>query len=559
MRTLASHECEVQVSSGLLLWFQRDTSVDGVQEGEHASHRIVMVNPVLGGRDLWAKNGGTATQVVASALTSLRVAALVFRREREGPTLKAPEPPLPHGVSALRDAEDAAPAGGATQALVDALGNSLDSDQGGIEEVDWPSPLSHADSAAPRDRARLEGNEGPTHAEPAQAKSPNAGSPVADRVGEAPDGKSSESKIEPRALIGTTPSETLIEWAPLDPRKPLPNAHMVIVGAAGSGKTQAIKGILKEMSERGVSTLVLDFKDDYTDDETIKTLGSLLWDVRKGLPFNPLALPEGQVQVLDIVYSLKGILEKVYSLGDQQAVALKSAIEQAYGSAGLSLNASASESGGAVAPTMAAVRTILQGSGTANSALLNRLSALFDFDLFKPDAAGFQAMLKGPGVIRFTGLPQEELKSATAALVLRALYLHLQRLGHSGGKLRLLLVIDEAHRVANMEEVRLLVKEARAYGVGVMLATQEATDLDDFAFSNAGTLLSMKLAASAQADRVAKMLSSDTADAGKVADVLRSLPQFEAIIRNDHYMPNRRLKVIPFYARRSSSGHEGTA
>ena len=77
-------------------------------------------------------------------------------------------------------------------------------------------------------------------------------------------------------------------------------------------------------------------------------------------------------------------------------------------------------------------------------------------------------------------------------ILLQAIYSWLLRKGHTR-RLRLMVVMDEAHKVAHLKAVRLLMREGRAYGVAMVLASQQPSDFDDLVFSNAGSLLVMKL------------------------------------------------------------------
>ena len=53
--------------------------------------------------------------------------------------------------------------------------------------------------------------------------------------------------------------------------------------------------------------------------------------------------------------------------------------------------------------------------------------------------------------------------------------------------------IDEAHRTSYPgSPVDTLFREARKYGIGVILASQRATDFNEVLLSNAGTIITLK-------------------------------------------------------------------
>jgi DNA phosphorothioation-dependent restriction protein DptH len=146
-----------------------------------------------------------------------------------------------------------------------------------------------------------------------------------------------------------------------------------------------------------------------------------------------------------------------------------------------------------------------------------------------------------------TQLPGEEIKKFAAEIVLRGIYSSLLQLGHSMSP-RLAIVVDEAHRVANLEAVKKLLKEARAFGAAVFLSSQEARDFDDFVFANAGSLLSLKLSETTDSEIVAKLLGGSR-EAVVLADRLRNLPQFNVYWKNDQNTPYTRVRVTPFFER----------
>ncbi len=356
----------------------------------------------------------------------------------------------------------------------------------------------------------------------------------------------------PRVYLGTsTQFPEGVWWDPLAPAGRLTNGHLVVLGAAGSGKTQALRSFLFELHRAGIPSLVLDFKDDYVQPDFLTSIGASLHDATDSLPINPLALPvdnqTGRVNVVTQVYSMCGIFKAVYSLGEIQEAHLREALFQTYEQAGITRTTRTLAPGTSL-PQFDAVRSILDEINDVS--LNNRLAPIFDLGLFREGALTADNLIDRSSVIRFTQLPSEEVKKAAGGILLRAVYNALLKRGHQQG-IRLAIIIDEAHRIANLEPVKLLVKEARAYGVGVFLSSQEARDFDDFVFSNAASLLTLKLSETSDADRVAKLLvgSSGYRD---ISDELQGAPQFHAFFRNDHYRPYVRTQIVPFYERTPS-------
>jgi hypothetical protein len=113
------------------------------------------------------------------------------------------------------------------------------------------------------------------------------------------------------------------------------------------------------------------------------------------------------------------------------------------------------------------------------------------------------------------------------------------------GELRALLVFDEVYgfvppHPANPPTKRPLVslmKQARAFGLGVVLATQNPMDLDYRALSNAGLWCVGRLATDADRERVVEALADaggSSADAQTLSGVLKLLAPRWFLLRNVH-------------------------
>jgi hypothetical protein len=117
--------------------------------------------------------------------------------------------------------------------------------------------------------------------------------------------------------------------------------------------------------------------------------------------------------------------------------------------------------------------------------------------------------------------------------------------------LRALLVFDEVYgfippHPANPPTKRPLVtlmKQARGFGLGVVLATQNPMDLDYRALSNAGLWCVGRLSTDADRERVVDAMtgSGTGVDAGALADVLKVLAPRWFVLRNVHQDPSMRL------------------
>jgi hypothetical protein len=348
--------------------------------------------------------------------------------------------------------------------------------------------------------------------------------------------------IQPDVMLGTKPGGGAVYWRPFDQAKSLANPHAVIVGGSGSGKTETLKVFLSELRRAGVGCLVFDFKDDYVQRDFVEQLGASVHFAEDGLPVNPMVPGvdphRGLVEITSHVFTLEGTLTKVYDLGPQQAQTLRQVLFGLYEHAGYS-RTPAPPSPSAVPPAFADIRAELERAEATS--LLGRLSPIFDLNLFRPDRGALSDLFTGVHVIRFTRLPGEEVKKACAEIVLLGCYQEMLRLGHYRG-VRLALVIDEAHRIASLAAVSLLLREARAYGVAVFLSSQQARDFGDDIYANAETLIGLKVNETNDAERLGALLGGKS-QARELAEAIRRFQPGEAFMKNSAYQPQVRFRV----------------
>lgn len=106
--------------------------------------------------------------------------------------------------------------------------------------------------------------------------------------------------------------------------------------------------------------------------------------------------------------------------------------------------------------------------------------------------------LAGPGLVSvdLSGLPHEAHRSLAGLTILQLLKERMRLSGWSRTRrLRLLVVADEAWKIAQDERSDLvaIMREGRKYAFGLVVASQNPTDLSPTIFSNSGTLLAFRL------------------------------------------------------------------
>ncbi|MCX4387286.1 DUF87 domain-containing protein [Micromonospora peucetia] len=370
----------------------------------------------------------------------------------------------------------------------------------------------------------------------------------------------SSAADRPRAFLGEAAGQygrpVEVWYDPQRPDRPLANGHIAITGETGSGKTQATKAILRELmaAPNGLPALILDFKDDYAGAEYTRTEQLSMFDASiGGLPFNPLVPPtdptSGRANPMSHVHQLVGILKRIYRLGDQQAYHLREAMKETYAILGLDGRAFIPASDQTYLP-FDAIREVLEREG--HDALIGRLSPIFDLGLFAGDGdrATLEQLLDGRSVVRLSQLPGEEVKNAVAEFLLMALYNQLIRRPQPR-VLKRLVVLDEAWRLVQSPFLEPLMREGRAFGAGVVIATQYPKDLPDAVSGATATRLFFSQTQVDQVRAVQKALVGKTSgpEAERLGEAVRTMAPLTCLVQNAHQTPYTRTSVRPYYER----------
>jgi hypothetical protein len=413
-------------------------------------------------------------------------------------------------------------------------------------------------------------------AEPAQPDEPPPGlegaaeAPVPEAPDEAPlpepgaepkPGAAAAPVDRPRALLGTSPGEygksRDIWFDPQAPEDRLPNPHLMITGETGSGKTQATKAILADMRPFEVPALILDFKDDYSEPVYAETEGFDVYDPSdQSLPFNPLAPSvdprSGRVNPTHHLHQLTDIIKRIYRLGDQQAYRLREAMKTVYENAGVPTRAFVPDADQAY-PAFEAVQHEL-AEDRDNQALLGRMSPIFDLELFSSGAqvSDFATVAEQSTVIRLAQLPGDEVKNSVAEFFLMALYNYLIRQPQAH-KLARFAVLDEAWRLVESPFLEPLMREGRAFGLGVVIASQFPTDLPTPVAGSTATKLYFSQTNVEQIRDIQRTILGKTsgADADHLASIMRGLPPLTCVLYTKQFPRFVRVTINPYFERQT--------
>lgn len=156
---------------------------------------------------------------------------------------------------------------------------------------------------------------------------------------------------------------------------------------------------------------------------------------------------------------------------------------------------------------------------------------------------------KTPAVIVSVAHLDDEARQQVLGLLLEEVLAYVR--GQAGtSELRALVLFDEVYgflppHPANpptKKPLLALLKQARAFGVGVVVATQNPMDVDYKALSNAGLWFVGRLSTDADRERVVEgLVGADGGaglDAGELGNIVKALPKRSFFVRNVHKSPS---------------------
>jgi DNA phosphorothioation-dependent restriction protein DptH len=294
-----------------------------------------------------------------------------------------------------------------------------------------------------------------------------------------------QSSNEVAVVLGDTPQKEVV-WKPSVKGSP----HLFIIGIPGQGKSWTTTRILTQLGMQGVPSLVLDFHGQFAEPggDVERQIKPTILDASQGLPFSPFAFKPEQGSVRDVSYAIAEIMAYVGGLGDMQRDVLYQAIQQAYrlrGFEALEPNATLPDFP-STHDVLQALEEVERNSSSKN--IVARCRPILEMDLFKPSGLNQNLLdhVRSGLIIDLHKLNIESIQMAASAFVLRQIYKDMFTWG-TANRLRLAIVLDEAHRLAKDVTLLKLMKEGRKYGISVIVASQGMKDFDPEVLGNAGT------------------------------------------------------------------------
>ncbi|MDE1798384.1 MAG: DUF87 domain-containing protein, partial [Candidatus Micrarchaeota archaeon] len=303
--------------------------------------------------------------------------------------------------------------------------------------------------------------------------------------------------------------------------------HLAVVGMTGSGKSYFVKAFISRAYRQwGTHALILDWAGEYAP--WVERTGGLVVRLGKEQGFNLLDCRQTANKTKSISSTPQSRIAQVMaalalltdlSAHPKEQRLTQAALEQAYSKKRLALQRPVSSRlPPARLPTLRDALLILRAQSKrrhddAAEAAAFRLEPFCrpgaDF-LCRPGGLAIDSLVgRGLVSIDLSGLPSEAHRSLAGLTVLQFLKERMRDQGWSPEKgLKLLVVADEAWKIAqdDTSDLVAILREGRKFAFGLIVASQNPTDLSPTILSNAGTLLSFRLMHSNFRDSLAQSL-----------------------------------------------------
>lgn len=351
--------------------------------------------------------------------------------------------------------------------------------------------------------------------------------------------------------------------------------HTFVTGTTGSGKSNALYGLLTQIQKEdsNVHFLVIEpakgeYKEIFAEREDVDVYGTnqLKTPVLK---INPFSFPD-EIHILEHLDKLMAILLVCWPMYAAMPSVLKSAIIDAYKDAGWDMKKSRNKYGLKIYPTFTEVMDKVKENVNASDyssktkgdyvgSLCTRLEEMtegLNEMIFVSDAISDEMLFDRNVIIDLSRVDFAETK----ALIMGMLVMKLQEYRQSthkkvGSDLKHVLVLEEAHHLLKKAEgdtagivaqsVQMLtsvIAELRSFGEGVIIADQAPNLLDRAVIRNTNTKIILHLQEHLDRELVGKAVGLTENQINEIA----MLPTGVAVVHQNGWM-EAVLSKIPYY------------
>ena len=303
--------------------------------------------------------------------------------------------------------------------------------------------------------------------------------------------------------------------------------HTFITGSTGSGKSNTVYQILREMKKQNIPFLVIEpakgeYKHIFGNDEDTSVYGTNPYYTPL-LRINPFQFPKG-IHVLEHIDRLVEIFNVCWPMYAAMPAVLKDSVERAYISAGWNLSSSVNRYSEKLFPTFSDVLSELTNvvaesafsqevKDNYTGSLATRIKSLTNgmySQIFVGDEIGDESLFDRNVIIDLSRIGSMETKSMLMGILVMRLQEYRMTSGNINSDLRHITVLEEAHNLLkrtsteqssessnllgkSVEMLSNAIAEVRTYGEGFVIADQAPGLLDMSVIRNTNTKIIMRL------------------------------------------------------------------
>ena len=267
------------------------------------------------------------------------------------------------------------------------------------------------------------------------------------------------------------------------------NYSLLVTGDSGQGKTWTIKRLITQSTKNDASCLIMNVKGDDFDEQFAADYNFKYIDVDdEGLPFNPFVPIERKKRFKpkSDIQEIQSIFQRLVELTPLQASLFSKALEQVYYNCGIPKEARIAVENFTMThePTLDLIYDCLDDFAESNdnftnlrdvALLKNKLDIVKGTDILKNEQFSFENLINGRYILDIASL-DERLINLILEIVISRTYNYMSSLP-SIDRFKNLIVIDEAHRVKNNDQLEGFIRVCRSAGFGVIFGTQLPKDL----------------------------------------------------------------------------------
>jgi DNA phosphorothioation-dependent restriction protein DptH len=288
-----------------------------------------------------------------------------------------------------------------------------------------------------------------------------------------------------RILLGSYTAGRDIYWEFGHPD--LPNRHILVFGASGTGKTYTIQALQCELGKVGQNSLIVDYTNGFTNKQlepiVVEKLKPHQHIIRKEpLAVNPFRQQCDIIDDMELTESptntaerVTGVFVEVYHLGDQQKSALYSAIRTGITNEGSKFNLN---------QLIRELEEIKEAGGpTANSAssVISKIQPFIDMNPFgEEDPESWEKLYNDEAsrchIVQLAGFTKETARLITEFSLIDLYWYYRSKGSKNDPKI---IILDEIQNLDHRLDSAIgqFLTEGRKFGISLILATQTLSNL----------------------------------------------------------------------------------